>query len=133
MAKRARGARSGHRPGGQGPSRTRKSGDTTSTAVPAAAGPGFTGGADIDAAIETVALESEELAAAHEAYLEPPTTRKARRGAKVRSDSLEARIAAENVFIAEDLRRIGILTIGLVAALLVVWVLLVPLELGGLY
>lgn len=127
MAKRVRGSRSGHRPGGMGPSRSKKPTDATSAdaLVPS-------GGVDIDRAIEDVALESEELLMV-EASVAAPEARKPRRGTRIRTDSLEARMAAENIYVADDLRRIGLITLGLVAALFVFWVLLVPLDLGGLY
>jgi len=87
--------------------------------------------ADIDAAVEMVAMGSTELEIEERAPA--PRARKARRGVKVRADSLGARAAAENTWVTEDLRRIGLVSLVLVAGLLVAWVLFVPMDLAGLY
>lgn len=146
MAKRVRASRSAHRPGGQGPSRSRKTSDTPTpaTAPVLSAAPE----AAIDDALMAVETEPAEVEYAELTLDEqpapaapPPSTtkgaarraRRARQAAKTKADSLEARVAAENVYVRQDLRRIasvsGILFIGLAVA----WVLFVAVDLLSLY
>jgi hypothetical protein len=127
VAKRVRN-RSAHRPGGQGPSRTNNTSSSSDSEVDDSV--------DIDAAVESVGMETTELVIEEPAT--PTTTaaskpRRTRRGAKAKADSLEVRSAAEGVFVREDLRRIGIITAVLVVALLTAWVVLVPMNALGLY
>ncbi len=132
MAKRARASRSTHRPGGQGPTRTKQTADASSAAVDTDpesvtdAGYDLSGEA-IEAQYNEVALESAAVAAS------PRRTRQDRRRAKSRPDDLTARASAEDVWVREDLRRIGIVSAILVAGLAIAWVLFVPLDLLGLY
>ncbi len=51
----------------------------------------------------------------------------------MKQDSLQARVAAENVYVREDLRRIATVSGILVAGLAVAWFLFVILDLFGLY
>jgi hypothetical protein len=130
VAKRVRGSRSAHRPGGQGPARVRRAGDA---AAPTTGNrPAVTPQADIDEAIESVMLETTEITIEEsdpvESQARPP-----RRGVKVKADSLQARVAAENVYVREDLRRIGTITLILLGALVIAWVLFVVLDLLELY
>jgi hypothetical protein len=86
---------------------------------------------DIDAAIDSVLLEEAELTIA-----EPPTVAQSprpRRGVKIKADSLQARIAAENVYVRDDLRRILIVSSTLFAALAAGWFVLGVLDVLGLY
>ena len=130
VAKRLRGSRSAHRPGGQGPSRARR--DASDSVAPEPASPTLARPvADIDGAVDMVAMESTELEI--EERVTTPRARKARRGARVRADSLGARAAAEDAWVNEDLRRIGYVSLALVAGLLIAWVLFVPMDLAGLY
>ncbi|HKZ90519.1 MAG TPA: hypothetical protein VJZ50_00125 [Candidatus Limnocylindrales bacterium] len=130
MAKRVRGSRSAHRPGGQGPIRARRTPDVTT--------PGGIGvsqdswDADIGEAIDRVILEETELTIEEPAPFAPQTHRP-KRTVKVKADSLDARVAAENVYVREDLRRIGVVSAILVTGLLVAWVLFVALDLLDLY
>ena len=140
MAKRARASRSAHRPGGQGPSRSRK----TEDAPVGPAGPGedavSVGAAEAAAAGAPDAVI--EGAGAADAIvggtIQPATpaeskrTRRARR-AKTRPDDLAARAAAENGWVREDLRRIWVVSAILMAALAVSWVLFVALDVLNLY
>jgi hypothetical protein len=132
VAKRVRGSRSTHRPGGQGPSRTRKTTDGSTTAAEGVSQ--ATTGVEPEAGIETVDAEYTELAVAESAPApEPKRARRARRRTKSRPDDLAARAAAEDVWVREDLRRIGIVSAVLIGGLAVAWVLFVLLDLLSLY
>jgi hypothetical protein len=127
VAKRVRGSHSTHRPGGQGPSRNKKTGEEMSsdagTTAPVA---------DIDGALQTVESSYTEIAI-DESAPAPRTSRRARRSTKAKSDSLDGRVAAENVYVREDLRRIGVVSVVLVVMLAVAWVLFYAMDLLGLY
>ena len=126
MAKRVRESRSSHRPGGYGPSRTKKSDEETTSAA------GSESTADMDAAVDTVEGSYTEIAIEETA---PATTkaRRTRRAPKVKADSLGARVAAENVYVREDLRRIGVVSVVLIVGLALAWVLFYAMDLLGLY
>jgi hypothetical protein len=62
-----------------------------------------------------------------------PGSARSRRRVTVKADSLQARVAAENVYVREDLRRIAVVTGILLAGLAVCWVLFVLLDLLDLY
>jgi hypothetical protein len=89
---------------------------------------------DVDAAIDSVLYE-----AAYDAELtiaEPTTavvSTKPRRTARVKADSLDARIAAESIYVREDLRRILFVSVLLFAALAVCWFVFVFLNVLDLY
>lgn len=130
MAKRVRGSHSTHRPGGLAPVRSTR---------PATNAPGTPGtpistawDADIDGAIDSVIVETTEVTIA-DPVAPLPSSAKSRRRVTVKADSLEARVAAENVYVREDLRRIAVVTGILVAGLAVCWVLFVLLDLLDLY
>lgn len=132
MAKRVRGSHATHRPGGLGPSRARRPSDATTFTITTSEG-SLTGRAtDIEGAIDSVMLESTEITIDEMAPV-APQARRAQRGVRVKADSLEARVAAENVYVREDLRRIGTVALVLVAALTVAWLLLVALDVLELY
>jgi len=130
VAKRVRGSRSSHRPGGQGPSRTKKASDDT--ASPTADVSETSADVDIDAAVDAADMEITEIAIEEPAPT-APRARRARRGTKIKADSLVARATAENVYVREDLRRIGIVSATLLSGLLIAWLLLAPMDLLGLY
>lgn len=130
MAKRVRGSHSTHRPGGLAPVRSSR---------PAGAAP--TGGSGVtpsawapiaDSPVDPFVVETTEVT-----FQDPPTpgpaTSRARKRTTVKADSLQARVAAENVYVREDLRRIAMVTAILVAGLAVSWVLFVVLNVLGLY
>lgn len=123
MAKRVRGSRSAHRPGGQGPSRTSKN-DASSAEASV--------DVDIDAAVESVGTEYTELAL-EETAPAPVKSRRTRRATKVKADSLQARSAAEDVYVREDLRRIGVVSVILVVSLMVAWVIFAFMDVLSLY
>ena len=127
MAKRVR-SRSAHLPGGQGPSRTKKSSEDDATTTSAAS----EATTDIDSAVETVESTYTEISVDEAA---PATTkrRRTRRPSKVKADSLEARVAAENVYVREDLRRIGVVSVVLIVGLAAAWVLFYAMDLLSLY
>jgi hypothetical protein len=58
---------------------------------------------------------------------------RARVRTRQRGDTLAARVAAEESWISDDLRRIAIISGALVLSLLIAWFLLVVLNLSGLY
>lgn len=132
MAKRVR-SRGSYRPGGQGPSRTK------STA------PGASDAAS-DAIVGDVAydeVEVDEIAAAAVASATPAqpaaategrrASRRERRRPRGRTDELAARATAESTWVQDDLRRIGVITVILVVALVVAWVVFGYLDILGLY
>lgn len=131
MAKRARASRSTHRPGGQGPSRSRKSDDaSTSPAEPAIEAETVSAG---EMTVEASDPHRAETAVAPPAaQLESRRTRRARR-AKTRPDNLAAQAEAENAWVRADLRRIAIVSAIMLVALAVAWVLFVALDVLSLY
>ncbi len=130
MAKRVRGSHSTHRPGGQVPVRQQKPPATTTTASSTSANAAWD--ADIDQAIDSVILETTEVTI-EDPVAPTPAPGRARKRVTVKSDSLQARVAAENIYVREDLRRIAVVSAILVAGLAVAWVLIVMLDLLGLY
>ena len=129
MAKRIRGSRSAHRPGGQAPVRARRSPE----AVPTASGsvPASTWDVDLDETIDVVVLEETAITIEERAPSSPQS--RAPKRIKVRADSLEARVAAEDVYVREDLRRIGVVSAILISSLVVAWVVFVFLDVLDLY
>ena len=130
MSKRVRGSRSAHRPGGHGPVRSRRTAEA-STAPGTEVTPS-SWDADIDEAIDLVVMETTEISIEEAAPIVQPARRQ-RRVTRVKADSLAARVAAENVYVLEDLRRIGFVSVVLLIGLLLAWILFVPLDLLGLY
>lgn len=132
MAKRTRVSRSAHRPGGQGPSRTRRTGETATPAADSTTDIVADSGNDAvsdtsDAAYREIASEQAPPAT------EMKPSRRARRRAKGRPDDLAARAEAEDVWVRGDLRRIGFVSATLVAGLVAAWVLFVLLDVLSLY
>jgi hypothetical protein len=129
VAKRIRGSRSAHRPGGQAPVRPRRG----SEAASAASTTGFRDDWDdgIEEAIDIVVLE--EAALSFDERPAPVAQSRPAKRVKVKADSLEARVAAEDVYVREDLRRIGVVSAILVASLVVAWVVFVLLDVLDLY
>jgi hypothetical protein len=145
VAKRTRASRSARRPGGQGPNRTTKK---ASEGTPASSGdPDVSPAEDIGASHSEV--EVDEVAAAAVAAVttsqpvQPPTQqptagRRARRRAsrsarRTSQDDLAARAGAETVWVREDLRRIGVVSLVLIAALAVAYVLFGVMDVLNLY
>jgi hypothetical protein len=142
VAKRTRGSRSARRPGGQGPSRTKRASDAESS-LEAPAETEFNSAEEIGATYAEV--EVDEVAAAAVAAStsarpteEQPVGRRSRQrvqgrsGKKARED-LTARAAAEDAWVRADLRRIGIVSAVLVAALAVAYVVFGVMDVLGLY
>ena len=143
MAKRTRASRSARRPGGQGPNRTKKpSGADTSSATPAE--PEVSSAEDIGASYS--AVEVDEVAAAAVATAtttseepQPATSGRRSRRRAVRSskrksqDDLASRAAAETVWVREDLRRIGVVSIVLLAGLAVAYIVFGVMDVLNLY
>ena len=145
MAKRTRASRSAHRPGGQGPTRTKKSSDgETSSAVPSEAE--VTDAEEIGATyseveVDEIAASAIAAATATQATEEPepiPGRRSLRRAqgrtSKKRGhDALAARAAAEDVWVREDLRRIAVVSLILVVGLGLAYIVFVVIDVLGLY
>lgn len=148
MAKRTRASRSARRPGGQGPNRTKKSsGAETSSATPA--DPEVSSAEDIGAdysevevdevaAAAVAAATTTQAAEAAQPAQEPSSGRRSRRRkertSKKRSqDDLAARAAAETVWVRADLRRIGIVSVVLLVALAVAYLIFGVMDVLGLY
>jgi hypothetical protein len=88
----------------------------------------------VDAAIDSVLYESAYDA---ELTIAEPTTAavatKPRRTVRVKADSLDARIAAESIYVREDLRRILLVSVVLFAMLAICWFVFVFLNVLDLY
>jgi hypothetical protein len=132
VAKRVRGSQSTHRSGGHAQTRPQKPAVAPPPAAAKGTTPPSTWDADIDGAIGSVAMQTAEVRMADPAVAQTPGSRPRRRTA-MKADSLEARVAAENIYVLEDLRRIAVVTAILLVSLAVAWVLFVPLNLLGLY
>jgi hypothetical protein len=143
VAKRTRASRSARRPGGQGPNRTRKTSGAESGS-PASTEAEVTSAEEIGATYSEV--EVDEVAAAAVAATaqtprseDEPTGRRARRRARGRSakkrsqEELASRAAAETVWVREDLRRIGVVSVVLLAALAVAYLVFGVMDVLGLY
>jgi hypothetical protein len=129
VAKRVRGSHSTHRPGGQAPTRPQR--PPTASAVTSASGDVATADG-IGLAIDSVVLETTEVTIA-DPVAPALTSSRARKRFTVKQDSLQARVAAENIYVREDLRRIAVVSGILISGLAVAWVLFVLLDLFGLY
>ena len=142
MAKRTRASRSAHRPGGQGPNRTKKtSGEESSSATPAESE--VSTAEDIGASYSEVEVD-EVAAAAVAAATTTEATQQTTKGKRSRKravrtakrksqDDLAARAAAETVWVREDLRRIGVVSLVLFVALAVAYVVFGMLDVLNLY
>lgn len=140
MAKRARASRSAHRPGGQGPSRNRKTEDAPVSPVGSsedAVGVGATQTPATGAPGEVMAgdLPTEAIVEGAIQSATPPESRRTRRArrAKTRPDDLAARAAAENAWVRADLRRIWVVSAILMVALALSWVVFVAVDVLSLY
>jgi len=132
VAKKVRGVSSTHRPGGQGPSRSKKTSDASTSAAEGVSEATTDVNEPIDAEYSEITLEEPAAAATAVAPAESKR-RRSRRRTRVRSDDLASRAAAENVWVREDLRRIGIVSVVLVAALAVSWVVFYLMDVLSLY
>ena len=137
MAKRVRGSRSTHRPGGQGPSRAKRASDEEMLPAdgvsPDADENGIVSAAGEPDAVYAESPPSQSVAAVATAAPATTGSRRARRRSKSRPDDLASRATAETVWVREDLRRIGVVSVILVATLAISWVVFVFLDVLGLY
>ncbi len=135
MAKRAGGSRSTHRPGGQGPSRAKKSESAASDGLaPEATTSPDPGSMSDGSTSDPVEAQYSEVAIAEAApAVGSRRSRRERRRTKSRPADLTARAAAEDVWVREDLRRIGVVSLILIVSLGLAWVLFVPMDVLGLY
>ena len=144
MAKRTRASRSAHRPGGQGPSRTKKASGTepgsATPAEPEASTGEVIAATDSDVEVDEVAVAAV-AASTSQATEAPPEAKSGRRvrrrtarTSKKRSqDDLAARAAAETVWVRADLRRIGVVSVVLFVALGVAYVIFGVVDVLNLY
>jgi hypothetical protein len=140
VAKRTRANRSAHRPGGQGPNRAKKSSGVEAESSEAQ-DPATSAAEDVGA--DYSEIEGDETAVAAVAATATPEAtetkgtrrqrRARRRTGKKSQDDLASRAAAENVWVREDLRRIGVVSVILVAALAVAWVVFGVMDVLNLY
>ncbi len=139
MAKRARGSRSAHRPGGQGPNRSRKTSDEATSAAKDAsptmpANDLLTDDDYSDVEIDEIAAAAITAATAPAEPSEPePRRRRERRRARQRPSDLAARASAEDVWVRDDLRRIGVVSVILLVSLAACWVVFGFLDVLNLY
>jgi len=143
VAKRVRGSRSAHRPGGQGPSRTKKPANGAAEATDAeTAAPdqdvvsdAAYGEVEVDevAAAAVAAVATTEAAPSEEQAPRRSRRRERRRSPKQRTDDLTARATAESVWVRADLRRIGLVSVVLLVLLAVAWVIFGVLDVLNLY
>lgn len=142
MAKRSQASRSAHRPGGQGPNRTKKTSDAgTSSTTPAE--PEVSTAEDIGASYSEVGVDEAAAAAiattaTTQATQEPTKGKRSRRravrsGQRKTRDDLAMRSAAETVWVREDLRRIGVVSVVLLVALAVAYVVFGVVDVLSLY
>ncbi len=130
MAKKVHGVSSTHRPGGQGPSRNKKTSDAA--AAEGASEATTDVNEPIDAEYSEITPE-EPVAVATAAAPAESKRRRSRRRTRVKSDDLASRATAEDVWVRADLRRIGIVSVVLVAALAVSWVVFYLMDVLSLY
>jgi hypothetical protein len=144
VAKRVRGSRSAHRPGGQGPNRTKRTSETAPLAADdlelAGAGESVTDADYIEVEVDeeaVAALAAVTPAPAAEAEAQPQPTRSPRRARrssrKQRSGDLATRAASEDVWVRADLRRIGLVSVVLLVALAACWFVFGFLDVLDLY
>ena len=142
MAKRTQASRSAHRPGGQGPSRKKTSGAEagSSTADEAKASSTEEIGASYsEVQVDEVAAAAVAAASSTQVAEEPTSGRRSRRRARGRSstkksrDDLASRAAAEDVWVRDDLRRIAIVSVILVAALALAYLVFGVMDVLSLY
>ncbi len=88
---------------------------------------------EVDVDEEAVAALAAATPAEEPAQQGGTPRRSRRRVRKQRSGDLAARVAAENVWVRDDLRRIGLVSVVLLAGLAVAWVLFGFLDVLGLY
>lgn len=142
VAKRTQASRSAHRPGGQGPSRKKTSGAEagSSTSDEAEASSAEEIGASYsEVEVDEVAAAAVAAASSTQVAEEPTSGRRSRRRARGRSstkksrDDLASRAAAEDVWVRDDLRRIGIVSVILVAALALAYLVFGVMDVLSLY
>lgn len=144
MAKRTRASRSAHRPGGQGPSRTKKASDaelSSATADAEVSTAEDIGATYSDVEVDEVAAAAIAAATASQATEAPPEARPGRRARrrtartskKRNQDDLASRATAETVWVRADLRRIGVVSVVLFVALAVAYVVFGVVDVLNLY
>jgi hypothetical protein len=129
LAKRVRGQRSTHRPGGVGPARLdRESTVVRRTLATPSAAPTDPGGSGSDATVVPGPVPTSSATRTSSLAL-----RDARSRTRLRSGGLEQKASAEAGWVTEDLRRIAVISAIMLAGLALAWVLLVLVGLGDFY
>ena len=143
MAKRTRASRSAHRPGGQGPTRAKKTSEAETSSATSTQDDVSTAedisGSYSDVEVDEVAAAAVAASTAPAVSEEPPTGRRSRRRARGRTskkkgqDDLASRATAEDVWVRADLRRIAVVSVILVAALAAAYVVFGVMDVLNLY
>ncbi len=142
MVKRTRASRSAHRPGGQGPTRAKKTSDaeasppTSSQAGTDTVADAVTGYSEVE--VDEVAAAAVAASTATVASDTPTTGRRSRRRAQGRTSKkshgdFATRAAAEDVWVRADLRRIGVVSVILVVALALSYLVFGVMDVLSLY
>jgi hypothetical protein len=125
LAKRVRGQRSTHRPGGVGPARSERE-PTIRSASPEAS-------LSVAPAVASRAVEPPASVLAVAGPGATATARDLRPRTRLRSSGLDQKAAAETEWVTDDLRRIAVISAIMVAGLALAWVLLAVVGLGDFY
>jgi hypothetical protein len=145
VAKRTRASRSARRPGGQAPNRTKKPSGSEMATDPEVSTAEDIGASYSEVEVDEVAVAAiaaatpaQETTTPAQAAPEPTAGRRSRRRAARSSkrnsrNELASRAAAETLWVREDLRRIGVVSIVLTAALAAAYVIFGMLDVLGLY
>jgi hypothetical protein len=123
LAKRVRGQRSAHRPGGVGPTRPEREPTTRPAAI----------GSVSSIPPTPIATDARAPSPAAGPATTVVTTREIRQRTRLRSSGLDQKAAAETEWVTDDLRRIAVLIAIMLAGLAVAWILLVVVGLGDIY
>jgi hypothetical protein len=130
LAKRVRGQRSTHRPGGTAQARPERDATAAraseSRTVPTSASTAAAVGTGQSSAVTASPVATTTTRSATATPELRPRTR-------LRSSGLEQKAAAETAWVTDDLRRIAVISAIMIAGLAIAWVLLVVLGLGDFY
>jgi hypothetical protein len=126
LAKRVRGQRSTHRPGGVGPARIDRDPSAIRRTV-------TTPGAAPAASLVTDADAGPTAARRSAAGPTAIAARDTRTRTRLKAGGLEQKAAAEAAWVTEDLRRIAVISAIMLAGLALAWVVFVLVGLGDFY
>jgi hypothetical protein len=134
VAKRVRGPRSTHRPGGQGPSRVSREERATPSGRSAVQAPEpAVGTASVPARPPDTVSPEVPAPPAPRPRTAPRTeaaasARVSRTRSRARADSLASRASAELVYVTDDLRRIAVVSLVMLVVFGVIWLLLAVID-----